>query len=251
MAISAGAAKLTTPSAPTNRASLFGSPRAEAGVLVVVDVLGERPAPDLGVQPVVERGEARLAFAARHPDVSERRPHQVAELVGRAKAKRRTERLGRPIADLLSEQLNHRRVARRILDRCPRGHRHAPCRSDHSSHLRDRTPGIGEEHHRELTCDTVNFGIADRQFLGGAAANIQGGRESLGDRQHAFVRIYSDDGPCRTHALQRHTRNDTRAGADIENMVALVGMYRVEHRLDPLAEQRRHKEGLVYLRGRR
>ena len=251
MAISAGAAKLTTTVGADESRQPFGSRRTEADELVVVDVLGERPAPDLGVQPVVERGEARLAFAADHPDVSERRPHQVAELVGRAEAKRRTERLGRPIADLLSEQLNHRRVARRILDRCPRGHRHAACRSDHSSHLRHRPHAVGEEHHRELTCDTVNFGVADRQFLGSAEADIQGGRESLGDRQHAFVRIYSDDGPCRTHALYCRTRNDTRAGADIEHVIALVGMYRVEHRLDPLAEQRRHKERLVYLRGRR
>ena len=112
VAISAGSRKTHHTVGADESRQPFGGPRTEAGELVIVDVLGERPAPDLGVQPVVERGEARLAFAADHPDVSERRPHQVAELVGRAKAKRRPERLGRPVADLVVEQVDHRRVAR-------------------------------------------------------------------------------------------------------------------------------------------
>ena len=79
--------------------------------MFVVDVLGERPA-RISVYSQ-SSSEAKRAWPSRRitTDVSERRPHQVAELVGRAKAKRRTERLGRPIADLLSEQLNHRRIA--------------------------------------------------------------------------------------------------------------------------------------------
>ena len=115
----------------------------------------------------------------------------------------------------------------------------------------DRTLPIGEEHQRELTNDTVYFGSIDRQSLGYAATNIHGGSETFGDGQHALVRVDGNNRPTRTHTIQCRTRDYTRARSDIQQAIAIACGYRVEHRLDKLPEERRYKELLVYVRGRR
>ena len=77
------------------------------------------------------------------------------------------------------------------------------------------------------------------------------GREAFGDGEHAFVRVDGDNRPTPTHTSQRRTRDHTGARSDIEQVVAIACGYGVEHRLDKLPEERRHKELLVYFRGRR
>ena len=77
------------------------------------------------------------------------------------------------------------------------------------------------------------------------------GRQALGDGEHALVRVDGDNRPTPTDTFQRRTRDHTGARSDIEQAVAIACGHRVEHRLDKLPEERRHKELLVYLRGRR
>ena len=203
VAISAGAAKLTAPSAPTNRASRSAPARRRRSNC---SSSTSRTASSPGSRCAATRRARRSAPGPRGgspPTSPNDGLHQVAEFVGRANAKRRTERLGRPIADLLSRAARpspHSLVNPRQLPTWPTATR--PARSVTRRISADRASPVREEHHRELTCGTVNFVVGDgqvpRQRRGGHPSC---GRESLGDRQHAFVRIYRDDGPCRAHAL--------------------------------------------------
>src|SRR6185369_13702034 len=81
--------------------------------LLVVDLLGKRPPPDVGVQPFVERGEVRLPRMPFDPYITKRPPHQICELVCRTDAKRRAQRLSGPVAHHLAEHLDHRRPVER------------------------------------------------------------------------------------------------------------------------------------------
>ena len=106
-----------------------------------------------------------------------------------------------------------------------------------------------EVHQRELAGDAVDFVGVDRQMLRRTPAQVQPGGQPLGDGEHAVVRIDGDNGTASAHPPQGRTGNHARAGTDIEQAVPVDGLYRVEHRLDPLAEQRRHKELFVDLSG--
>ena len=80
-------------------------------------------------------------------------------------------------------------------------------------------------------------------------AQVQPGGEPFGDGEHAVVRIDSDDGTASAHPPQGRTGKRARTGTDIEQAVPADMAHRVEHRPDPLAEQRRHQELFVHLSG--
>lgn len=83
------------------------------------------------------------------------------------------------------------------------------------------------------------------------SAGVQRGSHPPSDRQHAFVGIDGHDGPAPAHTSQRGTRDHACACTDIEHAITVFRIHHVKHRLDKLPEERRRKECLVYVGGRR
>jgi len=166
----AGASNKTAPSAPTNGRRATRASRINRSNWASSRTSASVPAPNLGVDPRLDRREAGRARPRRDLRIGKARLFdERAQPLPIAQDERRSQRLRNIVAEQLLNHTGQRRVPRRLLQRCPDRDGQPPTRSEYPRHLPQGSRPILEEHQPELAGHRVEAAARERQRLRSAA----------------------------------------------------------------------------------